>query len=145
MLVRIHPEQFEKGWETFAPLLQEAFPPRLAVQKDALVKVLRAVLGEKATPWIEVNKETRQSRAFILTTIDREPIMHNRRLLIYVLTIFGDAGEPEEWRQAINTLRKHARKQDCNNIITYVYDEDYARYLSMLGADTDTVMAQFEV
>lgn len=145
MLVKIHPEQFEQGWNAFAPLIQDALPPQVSIRERALINILRAVLMERATPWVEVDEETGDSRAFVLTTIDQEPIMHEKRLLIYILTVFGDPGDIGEWKDSLDTLRKHGRAKDCTQMITYAYDEDYARYLSMLGADTDTVLAQFNL
>lgn len=145
MLVKIHPEQFEQGWNAFAPLIQEALPPQVSIKERALINILRAVLMERATPWVEVNEETGNSRAFILTTIDQEPILHDKRLLIYILTVFGDPGGVEEWKSSLDTLRRHARAKDCASMITYAHDRDYARYLSMLGAETDTIMATFDL
>lgn len=144
MLVKIHPEQFRKGWDEFAPLVQEALPPEISVQRNALTNVLRAVLMERATPWVEADEE-HGARAFILTTKQEEPITFQRNLLIYILTVFGEPGSREEWHQALNTLKKHGEAEDCQEMITYVYDEEYERYLSTLGFDTRTTLARLDI
>lgn len=145
MLIKIHPEQFRKGWDAFAPLVQDALPPEISVQRDALVNVLRAVMMERATPWVEVDEGEGTSRAFILTTFDQEPITYQKNLLIYILTVFGEPGSREEWQNALRTLRKYGSANNCEEITTYVFDEEYERYLSTLGFDTQTTLARLEV
>ena len=144
MLIKLRPEQVEEGWDLFAPLIQKAIPPQIAVREGGLANILRAILAEEATAWVEVDLD-KGAKALIITTVDYEPVIGARRLVIWSLTIFGDPGDVKDWKEAITTLKKHARGLGCKYILSFVNDKKYARYLSMVGAEFDSTLMTFEV
>jgi len=143
MLVKLTPEQFKQGWNLFGPLIKQAIPPEIAVQERALSNILRGVLVERATPWVEIDREG--SKAFLLTVVDQEPLLHYKRLLIYVLNVFGGVDDKETWHSAIETLKKHAKAKDCREIVMYVTDDRFERHLASLGVDVSTTFMQIPV
>jgi len=143
MLVKLFPEQFKQGWDLFGPLVKQAIPPEIAVQEKALSNILRSVLMERATAWVEIDREG--SKAFLLTVVDQEPLLHYKRLLIYVLNVFGNIDERETWYSAVKTLKKHAEAKDCREIVMYVTDDRFERHLASLGVDVSTTFMQIPV
>jgi len=144
MLVKLYPEQVEAGWDLFAPMVQKAVPPELGISGKALVQVLKAILAERATAWVEVSDEG-APRAFAVTTVDMEPIMNTKRLLIYILHVFGKGVDREAWQAGIGTLEDHARSKGCQEVIMYVTDSSFERYLNQLGIDTGTSLMRINL
>ena len=143
MLVKLYPEQFKAGWKAFAPMLKRSLPAEIAMQEKALTNLLQAVLAERATPWVELKDGT--SQAFMLTVVDEEPLLHYRRLLIYVLNVFGKVDSRDTWHEGIETLKKHAKAQGCKEVVMYVSDERFERHLASLGVDVSTTFMQIPV
>jgi len=144
MLIRLNVHQVEQAWESVAPALGEALPEELSVQKAPYTKILQALLTERAHLWAEISSEGKGPRSLVLTTFREEPIMQDRQMLIYALVML-DTMTVEEAQESLGTLKSFARENNCGNIISYVNDPRYARYLRQVGAELEGAVIRFNL
>lgn len=139
MLIRLLPEQVSKAWDVIAPAIAETLPPMLSKSHTAIVNVLEAVMAERANVWIYY-KEDRPA-CVVLTTVQRDPIMHSISLLIYSMYALEDL-KAEDWEHGISRLKVYAEFIGADKVITYASNPGVVRMLDRLGADTSFTLIE---
>jgi len=142
MLIRLNVHQVEQAWESVAPAIGQALPEDLSAQKTPYTKILQSLLTERAHLWAEISPEGEGPRALVLTTFRQDPIMEERQMVIYALVMLQTM-KVSEAREALGTLQGFARENSCENIVSYVANPKYARYLQQLGGDLKGAVVLF--
>ncbi len=145
MLVKLTPEQSEKGWNLIWGFLQKSLPRNVVVQTEAEVNVLHSILSEVAHVWLDYGKKG-EPRAMILTTILKDEVAGGKALLIYALILFPWAkASAEDYHEGLDTLKLYGKKEGCLNMIMYVQDERFVRFLRQLGVSVTQQLLTMEV
>lgn len=145
MLIRLNSHQIEQAWDYLAPSIAEALPDDLSIQKTPYSKILQAALAERAHIWVEISPEQgAEPRAVVLTTFRKDPIMETRHMILYAVTMLQRVGQ-EDWKRGLETLKTFARENNCENMVSYVGDETYAKLLSRMGGTPQGMLITFEL
>lgn len=143
MLVKIEPEKVSEGWNLFASLIEEALPEDIPGSEVVMTNILSSIMAEQAHAWVEMSEE-KSPRAFIVTTFQEDIVQNRKSLLIYTLTVLEEA-ERADWKSGLKTLGEFARSEGCGDITFHIQDQQYRRYLEMLGAEFAGTVMVYEV
>ena len=143
MLIRLTPEQVNKGWHLFGTMIMDSLEQSGENYKLIETNILRAILTEEAQAWVYDLGENDIS-AFLLTKVEDDRLMGYRNLVIYSLYRIKEMSI-EEWKKGLEALHRYKDSIGAVSIIGYYETEDkiYRRFLQSLGGDPSISIIRF--
>lgn len=144
-LHRILPEVVSRDWDFYAPLIAKGLPPISGDSYRNMVNVLEAVLLEKLICW-GYYSEDGELDFLVTTSIHYDEVSKTRKLLIYTVTGMTTVTSAM-FVDSLNILKKFAKAEQCEYIITYTRSERVVNYMSNghIGADASYRLIEMEV
>ena len=142
MLNRVLPEQVSAAWDYYKECIGAALPPYVELNQQAMTNILTAILLGKAVVWVYTIG--REVHATILTYVREHDLTRQKQLEIYAVYA-TEVVTPEKFKDALRVLQAYARSKGCQVIIGYSAEEEWVRYLSMMGANVNFRLIEFNV
>ncbi len=153
MLTLLLPDQIMANWKSIKESVERALRPDIKVTESLLSNIQMALLDGKAQAWIlyhsDVENNTSDIRAIVLTTITEDFVSGYKSLLIYSLA--GDFvrdsrnGSMELWASGLRSIRKYAAKQGCESVSFYMSKKGAQFLAEKIGANVDNVFGYIGV
>lgn len=129
MLVRLTPEQVAQGWDRLAPLIAESLPPMIPETRNGMKNILTAILMDQGIVWsLFEGDDMEKWMGLCLTYIDIDPMTRDRNLVIYAANAVHPL-EGHHVKDALGTLRTHARNNECTSVIMYTTSDVLQRFM----------------
>jgi hypothetical protein len=133
-LTRISGEQISDNWHVIRLAIKNSAMPTADTGEPKMKNILESLLKDRAICWVDGNPD--KPRTVIVTSITEEEISGTKNLLIYCAHGFGKASSAE-YLDMVQTLGDYARGMECDNIISYVWNDKIIRLLEKYGAETN--------
>ena len=146
MLVRLLPDDIEKGWNVISKALEESVPDHVKVDDIGLSNILYALLEDKLQCWLISDSDFKENGMHgILTTLSVvDPPSGTRNLLIYSLLAYRRITK-ELLMDGYATLREYARGKGCFKIIAYTDVQSIENMVLAMGGKTGHTLVELEV
>jgi hypothetical protein len=149
LLIPLMPEEVERDWGMYGPLILRALPPTAQASAIRATNILRAILAEDAQVWALYDNVQEDATgdlvAVLVTTVWIDSVDGTRRLLIYSLTSLRPLREEIFWQTGTDILRKYARTSRCSHIVAYSDIPEMATFLDRRGWDVGFRLLTLEV
>lgn len=142
MLQRLLSEDIAKWWNLIGDSIQKSLPPTINPSEDSISNILHALIAGRMQCWIE--QEEGAVRGIVVTAVVKDEFSENINLLIY--SMFSNrTAKPDDWRDALSTLKIYAKNRGCYKIIAFTNKEVVESIVEKLGGSVSEVLVQFNL
>jgi len=144
MLVNLAPDVVSRNWDTFSYYIAQNLPPTGV--DGSLDRMYTAIMRRRANLWTLVRQtdENVSLLGVIVTTPVEDAIVGTRSLELY--SVFGVKNITlDDWKQAYETLKDHAKELGCNVILGYTAVPVLCKVAKALGGKADVRVIELEV
>jgi len=143
MLLLLMPDQVNTYWEDIKEGMHKAVPQSVP---DRDTKVLQKLLTGMMQMWVSYRKEDDKVviDAGVLTALVEDQVHETGNLLLYCLWAIGKTHQ-SSWTEGMEALKKFAKGQGCNRVISYSDQEDMIGLCRYTGGEARHMFLTWDV
>lgn len=138
LLTILTDEDIAQHWDVFAPGIERGLPGFIALQThEVMNNILEALLAGALQMWlVRTEGEQVETIGVLVTGVLDNPITGLRSMWIYGISPLRY--DRAIWSEAIDLLKRVAKRQRCWQIQTFVRRKRMREVLRDMGADVET-------
>ncbi len=146
MLVKLLPNDIERGWDVISKALETSLPAHVNVDEVGMSNLLYALLDDKLQCWLIAGDDfVERGMTGIITTLTViDPPSGTRNLLIYSLTAYRQLTQ-EIINDGYETIKAYAKAKDCFKIIAYTDVPRIEQMVLALGGKKGHTLLELEI
>jgi hypothetical protein len=139
IMLKLLPEQISRHWDIISFALENVNVSGEQLNSQAIQLLIEKLISGQVQCWAVHNQENGHSglAAMVFTSILKDPILNIRNLLLMGIYVFDHPSGLMVWHQGLETLRKYAKGNDCQNIVFYTNVPDLIQMAKKFGAITE--------
>ena len=146
MLVRLLPDDIEKGWDVISKALIGSVPEYVKVDDIGMTNILYALLNDTLQCWLITgdNFKERGMHGIVTTTVVVDEASQTKNLLIYSFRGYRMLTQ-DIMNDFYITLKTFAKSKNCYKIIAYTEIERIKTMIINMGGRVGHTLVELEI